>query len=211
MSITIRLLESNKEISDKINKALLKDIGTQIRKNRKTAIDRLSILVAGWIREQPEIDSLLADSVQGSLNAQFGLVGGTSSIAVNDIINAVVSSVEVVVRRDIQFSNSFAVEFFVQPEKFQNLLGLQSGKVTTLKGTVLEWLEWLLLLGNQQVIFGYSYKPDNSGRSGGGVMQGGGVFRVLPQFAGVIDNNFITRALSNRDKDLQSIFEGLFK
>lgn len=210
MSLTLKLLESNAAISKSINEAIVKQVAGDIQKNQKKVVDKLRALIPKWIRSQPEIDSLLGEGVQGSLNAQFGLNRGSSNTVVDGIVNAIVASVDVSVKPFTKITKAPVVEFSVQPDTFKNLLELELGKVTTLKGTVLEWLEWLLLLGNRQIIFGYSYKPSTSGRSGGGVMEGGSVFRVPPQFAGTADNNFITRALRNRDRELQTVLQGLF-
>jgi len=210
MSITIKLLDSNAKISDDINKSIAKQAAIQIQKNQKKVTDSIRALIPKWIKQQPEISSLLADGMQGSLNAQFGLVGGTSSIAVQQIIDAVVASVSVTVKPLVTLSKDPVIVFSVQPINFRDLLEIPLGKVTTLKGTILHWLEWLLLLGNSTVIYGYSYKPDRSGRSGGGTMEGGSIFRVPPQFSGTVDDNFVVRALSNRDGELQKILQRLF-
>ena len=61
------------------------------------------------------------------------------------------------------------------------------------------------------IIMGYKYVPSSDGRSGGGSMEGGGSWRVPPQFSGTEDNNFITRALSGRNLDLESMMKELFK
>jgi hypothetical protein len=211
MSLTLKLLDSNGKISSDINAALVKVVALQIQKNQKTAIRSINALVPKWIRQQPEINSLLSEGTFGSLNAQFGLLSGSSTVVTEGIISAIVDSIQVEVKPLTKISKSPVLVFSIQPTTFRELLELQVGKVTTAKGTILEWLEWLLLLGNRTVVYGYSYKPDRMGRSGGGVMEGGSIFRVPPQFAGSRDDNFITRALSNRDRELQRIFEGIFK
>jgi hypothetical protein len=42
-------------------------------------------------------------------------------------------------------------------------------------------------------------------------MVGGSFWRVPPQFSGVEDNNFITRALSGREIELNKIIQGLLE
>ena len=51
------------------------------------------------------------------------------------------------------------------------------------------------------------------GRSGLGSMKEGASFRVPPEFAGVMDNNFITRALVNQQAEqfYTNIFKQVFQ
>jgi hypothetical protein len=83
--------------------------------------------------------------------------------------------------------------------------------VTTDKQTDLHWLDWLLRQGSAVIVSGYQYTPKRDGRSGGGVMTMGSLWRVPPQFAGTLQNNFITKALSNREKELTVILKDVFK
>mgnify|MGYP003646261604 FL=1 len=67
------------------------------------------------------------------------------------------------------------------------------------QGTPLEWLKWLLLEGDRVIVANYRFEPSNKGtsRTGEGIMiktRGGG-WNVPPQFAGVDNDNFATRAL----------------
>ena len=59
------------------------------------------------------------------------------------------------------------------------------------------WLDWLITEGDKPIVKGYKYVNDVIGRSGQGIMkqQNGESWRVPPEFAGDINDNFITRAL----------------
>ena len=70
-------------------------------------------------------------------------------------------------------------------------------------------MRWLLLEGTRTIVSSYAYEPDNSGRSGGGTMRLGGIWRVPPQFAGTASENFVTRMFENKDKQIQPILKGL--
>ena len=59
----------------------------------------------------------------------------------------------------------------------------------------LNWLEWLLEKGDTPIIIGYRYSASDKGRTGGGIMKPGGVFRIPPKFSGTEEENFIIRAL----------------
>ena len=83
--------------------------------------------------------------------------------------------------------------------------------VRTEKGADLHWLDWLLTLGDKTIVIGYEYKPGTGGRSGGGTMTKGTAFRVSPSYSGTIEDNFITRAFSNKEKEVSSILMGIFE
>jgi len=205
MSISLKLSGSKNAIVKTISKALSKDLNIKLKKNYRKAEAKVRALIPNWIREQPETSSILDEGVFNSLNAQFGFVAGTAEQAVNSICLAVAQSVM------IQFDQvddklEGGIIFYLQPNSFGNILNLQEANINALSGS-LPWLYWLLTQGATTIITGYKYEADNSGRSGGGTMVAGRSWRVPPQYAGTIEDNFITRALQGREKELSSIME----
>lgn len=209
MTLTIKLLESNSDIEKKIKTAIAEELNALIKKNFKTAQKRIESSVSGWVTSQPEVQSLLREGVPNSLHAQFGLQAGQGLLSSMEIVNAIIASIEVRVRRADAKLNT-GIDFNIQPENLRNLLGLPSGFTQTEDQDILPWLTWLLLEGSNTIVYGYTYVPDLSGRSGGGTMEAGGSWRIPPEFSGTIDDNFVTRALSNRDKELEGILRGIF-
>ena len=209
MTLTIKLLESNSDIEKKIKTAIAEELNALIKKNFKTAQKRIESSVSGWVTSQPEVQSLLKEGVPNSLHAQFGLQAGQGLLSSIEIVNAIIASIEVRVRR-VDAKLNTGIDFNIQPENLRNLLGLPSGFTQTEDQDILPWLTWLLLEGSNTIVYGYTYVPDLSGRSGGGTMEAGGSWRIPPEFSGTIDDNFVTRALSNRDKELEGILRGIF-
>lgn len=210
MTLNIKLVESNSEIEKKINAAIAEELNALIKKNIKAAQQRIKSSVSGWVTSQPEIQSLLKEGVPNSLHAQFGLATGQGLLSSTNIVNAIVASIEVKVRQVDAKKLNTGIDFNIQPKNLRNLLGLPSGFTQSEDQTTLPWLSWLLLEGSSTIVYGYTYVPDFSGRSGGGTMEAGGAWRIPPEFAGTIDDNFVTRALSNRDKELEEILRGIF-
>lgn len=204
MSFSIKILQSNIDISRQINKSLAEDIRRNLKKNENVAVSRVKYLIPFWIKEQPEITSILDEGIFGSLNAQFGFIQGTASEAVDAICFSVANAVQVEFYVKDNLEGGITLNF--QPNDFYNVLGIPQANIPALSGP-LPWLHWLLTQGTATIISGYEYKPDNSGRSGGGTMTSGRAWRVPPQFSGTLENNFITRALQNREKELTSILE----
>ena len=208
MSISLKLLGSKNSIQKTLFTAMAKDLNLKLKKNYKKAEDKVRSLVQGWIFEQPEISSILDDGVLNSLNAQFGFMNGTASQAIEVISLAVAKSVAVEFQQ-INDKLQGGVIFYLQPDNFSNILGLPEAVIQS-TSTQLPWLNWMLTQGSNTIVSGYTYKPDNSGRSGGGTMVSGNLWRIPPNFAGTVENNFITRALQGREKELSSIMEEAF-
>ena len=65
MSISIKLLESNAQISRKINKAIGQEVNKIFDRGSKRVAGRLRNLIPIWVNESPEIQSLRADGAIG--------------------------------------------------------------------------------------------------------------------------------------------------
>jgi hypothetical protein len=206
--ITLTLRDTAIKISGEINKALVKHINMAIAKNRGKVSKRFKNEVKGWLRQSPEINSLLAQGSPESLNAVFGLAPGAGNSAVDAIINSVVDSMQIKISK-ISPRYRGEILFNFQENSLGNILGLSEGHQITLFGEDLHWLNWLLTSGDAIVIKGFSYEPSKDGRSGGGTMKVGGSFRVPPEYAGVLGNNFITRAFEGKDKEIFNILTQL--
>lgn len=207
--ITLKILDSVSSIENKVNEAIAKEINIVLNRNLSTIINKVKLLAATWISNQPEILSLKSNSA-GSLAGQFGLYPGQENIAISSIINSVQNSVEI---RFKKFTPKLkgGLELNFQPSNFLNLLNLPQGFVTYEKGQ-LHWLDWLLTKGDSVIVVNYQYNPTSGvGRSGLGNMIEGGFFRVPPQFSGTDDNNFITRALvgPDQEKEIAKIFKDI--
>lgn len=206
--VPIILKESDDKFVKKTNKAIADELNRRIRKNKKRIENEIKSLIGGWIKSTPEMSSLTQEGVFGSLNAQFGLYPGQGESAVQSIIGAIIGSVSVVVNTVQPKMNRSIIEFKIQPIAFENLLSLPDANVVqSSNGKVLPWLDWLLNLGNTVIVGGYTYVPESLGRSGGGTMNPGAGWRVPPQYAGTQNNNFITRALSGREKQINPILK----
>lgn len=209
MSLTLKLVKTDNAILKDLQKALAKDVNVKIQKNKKKIEQHIKSAITRWIAEQPEIIDLINDGVPGSLNAQLGFPTGTAAGAINAIIDAVVQTVEVLIT-PIKSNLQGGLEFRIQPSSFSGLLGLPAGFIISEGGVQLHWLDWLLNQGSNVIITGYNYVPSSDGRSGGGTMEIGSMWRIPPQFSGTPSDNFISRALSKRDKELTKILSGLF-
>ena len=205
MNISIKLLDAAATIQQKVNTALAAELNKAVTGNRTKFENKAKFFVRKCIMEQPEIASISIGG-QGSLAAQLGVQKGQEESVVNSIVNAIVESTTVKLTR---FDNKLHGKLYInfQPSDFVNLLALPQGFVNTEKGQSLHWLRWLLKEGAKPIVIGYQYVPGKAGRSRGGVMMANAQsWRVPPQFSGTDENNFITRAFSGREKEVQDLF-----
>ena len=207
MAIGIKILDSVKTIEKKVNALLSNELNTLLTSNKTKFEARAKEFVKTCILEQPEIASLKAGGV-GSLAAQVGIPAGREDSIVESIIMSIVNATRVNIRKfDIKLKGRLEINF--QPADFVNLVSMQQGIVHTEKGDSLDWLSWLLKEGAKPIIIGYQYQAQAGGRSRGGIMEKGTSWRIPPQFAGTETDNFITRAFSDREKEIQDLFAKL--
>ena len=207
----ISIVESDKEIQTTINRLLaieIKKMLSNIGKNAETYIKQTIITS---IQQQPEYSSLL----NGRLKYEFGLPDADSRVA--SILSAIQDSLTISYVQPRYNSSSINASFEINmiPSDFNDILNLPEAVFTTEKGTQLQWLKWLLLEGDSSIVFGYQFILGQNpfSRTGGGIMRSdsAGVWRVPPEFAGTINNNWITRAITNTEADINNFFGSQIK
>lgn len=205
----MKLTESDKVINLKINKALADELNSRFKKQKEKLLNAVKGIVYNAIRSCPEIDSLST----GELKLDFGLTVDPSLA----IIEAIVSSVRVVVTPFSANGGTISkggISILIQPNDYQNLLGLSISQQPIEIGGSLPWLQWLLLEGDSIIIadFGVEYSNEAKGRAGAARMSRSyKPFRVNPNFSGTRDNNFITRALRTYFPQIEKAIAGVLK
>lgn len=208
MTLKIKLLESTADFNRKVEKAAINELKNRIKRNTKRAERQIKNLVLAWALESEEVSSLTQEGVRGSLHAQLGLYAGTGSMIADAIAQSISDGTYLEINIGNRMSDITAIIYF-QPVSFSNLLSIPGAEVLTDKGTTLPWMQWLLFEGTRTIITGYKYTPDGSGRSGGGTMEGGGAWRIPVEYAGSVDNNFVTRIFDGKNQQIQPILQGI--
>lgn len=197
LKFDLRLLESNTEINKKILEALLKDVDNYLSKIYNAMRSKIPPIIIESIKNQPEYNSLIS----GSLKGEFGISDPENRLSQ---ILSVIQSGSIVTKNPTKISTrgiSGGIQLQMVKADFSDLLTLGSASFVTEKGTQLNWLQWLLIEGDSIIIDEYAYNPGSNPRSrtGMGVMRkaNGAFWRVPPEFAGNIKNNWITRAIDS--------------
>ena len=187
----INLTESARAIALKINKGLASIFNKIVSKKARSIEAQIRPLVSAALLSSSELRSLSS----GTLRIDFGLTQDPSA----DIVNAVTNSLSVQARKAVASSSGIkgGVLITLQPADYSNLFSLSTATQITEKGDSLPWLQWLLTFGQQVIIADFGVEYGSYGRTGGGHMIGDATpFKVNSQYAGTIDNNFITRAIN---------------
>jgi len=203
----LKIIDSPAVIGERINEAISQHLNGVINKSKSLLSKKLRSLVGDWITEQPEIISLAGSD----LAAHFGLPAGSAGSVIDSIVTSIQNSTVVEITRvDRHLKGGIALHF--QPDNFAKLLSLEAGHVRIEESGDLHWLKWLLESGNKIIVVNYHFTaaPDK-GRSRGGVMTKGGSWRVPPQYAGTLGDNFVTRAFSGREDDIAKLVNDIFK
>ena len=158
-----------------------------------------------WLMFSPEIKAV----AYGPLKGDFGIPKGKEIAAANKIMAAVAQASRVDFK---PFTKNLkgGLTIKIQPANFKNILDAIEPVITE-KGESLDWISWLLTRGDDVVVADYHVVPGNHGRSGDAVMKQGDFFRVRPEYSGTIEDNAITRALKNRQKEIAKILNTLLR
>lgn len=155
------------------------------------------------ITNSPEYESITG----GSLRGELGLPDGVGRIS--RVIDQWVDGIRV--RVSIGTGKILGtITIGMINSDYSDVLGLPDAVLsyTNSKGKTvsLDWLKWLLREGEGTIISEYDFSPSNKGRTGLGVMiKRRGGWKVPSQFAGVDDDNFVTRSFEGIAKDIEII------
>jgi len=205
--INLKLIDSLKSINSKILKAIAGKLNKAVSSSKTSILSDLKTQASEWLNDEQVIRDLRGT---GSLNAEIGLPAGHAAGAADLIVNAIVESLDINFK---QFNDKMAggMSIGIQPSDFQNVLNIGKATIVTSKGQELNWLEWLLKSGNRIIIRDYSIeygryaKRSRSGQDAIMVKRKSGGWKMPTQYAGVEENNFITRAFEGRESEISKI------
>ena len=174
--------------------------------------NRISNLLRTAIEGSPTIQSLKG----GELQVDFGLTDGEAAAATQDIVNAVVSAVNVFFQNSRRGKTLGNLVIQIDPAIVSTAVQTSTTNgIYSSNGNQITWLDWLMNKGTQVIIDGFevvSTDYDERSRSGGGFMlPTGGVFRVAPEFAGTAGDNFVSRAIIANGPNIRKIIQEEFR
>jgi len=206
--MSLKLVESDTQIYKKILSALLPEVSTLFNNSANKLNDQIPNILLNNITRQPEYNALINDP---NLRGQLGLVDPQARLS--DIISAITNNKAVSLNSPKISGNKIVANFSIKMVKsnFADLLSLGSASFISEGGYNIPWLKWLLLEGDSIIIADYYFQSRfGTGRTGFGTMRKGGAWRIPPEYAGNISDNWITRAIDASVSEIDSIISKLF-
>lgn len=206
MRASLKIIEDNSTIS----KRIIKELKTQL----------LPILTYAFTKSQQEITQIVQQAIvnsetyqslsNGQLKAEFGLPDSDNRL--DGILNFwtnIYAKFDKPRISNNQITGGFKIGMI--QKDFKDVLGLPEASFITSKKDRLDWLEWLLLFGNKTIIKDYEVTFGNyrTSRTGMAIMRGvtQGKWSVPSQYAGTLNNNWITRVIDSLDQSIMTILE----
>jgi len=186
-------------------KEIRKRINLQMPKIALIMKTKIQVSISDLLKASPEYDSIVNN---GSLRAELGLPSATM---IEGVIDQWASNIVV------KYKN-FRIDIGMIEEDFSDVLGLPEAQYIYIgrnldgssKVRRIDWLRWLLMEGSDIIVSGFDFTPvipkGGRSRTGLGVMERDRRgWRVPPEFAGTVNNNFVTRALEDMEAKIDII------
>jgi hypothetical protein len=189
-SIKINPQQTEQVLSKAIQDMLRGQIKDVVRENRKKVID----IFHQKLVESPTFNALMDNwGLQGDLGVQISYVVETTRL-ISQMIN-----LETLPPRSKDLGG---IRVTLVRNNLEPILNSPYAQYETSKGVTIPWLEWLLMAGTNVLVADYQVAaeedPGRYSRTGALIMipSRGGNFSITPNYAGTINDNWITRAAS---------------
>lgn len=205
MQLNFKLLDNNSTINKEILSALVDSVTYYMNDVIAYIKTNLPGVVKNAIISQPEYDSL----INGQLKFELGIPDGEAKIIglLNIWMNNIVYDYKIPKISGNLIISNFSVSMI--KIDFDDVIYSEFATVKDAKGYSIPWLEWLLtegtatLVPEHSVIFGANPRS----RTGNAIMRKNKrtSWKVPSQYAGTINDNWITRALDSAEDNIQDV------
>ena len=185
-------------------KFVLSALESQFDRAVDKAISLIKTNLKPLIHEAIENCDEMEDLRSGAFRGEIGLTSSQANGAVYEIAKAVSEAIEFKNTKSSIKKRTGGLEIYIQPSSFVNVLSIGDSSIKYYskkykREVELEWLDWMLTRGDAIIVGNFHFEPDvGRGRSRLGRMKKTGSWRITPSYAGTADDNFISRALSNK-------------
>lgn len=192
----VTVVGGNRTLERVVSAGILKILTSKSTSINTSVKEAILPVVTSAIYESNTVLSLL----YGKLKNDFGLTEQEASSVAADIVTYLVGNFDVSIVKGLR--TEVSLKFLpVDPSIISRL---PEGSFQSSSGHPVNWLEWLMTRGTEVIIGDYWLFTNASGqtRSGGSsIMVKIGTkprdpFRVDPEHAGTVDDNFVTQALA---------------
>jgi len=208
---SIQLLDSDSEISKAIMQGLRDHFSQTFSRLPSQISDPIKNIVKQALRSEPEYTSLKS----GKLRYEMG-IQDTSNVdkVIDSLVNTLSIQSNPITYSLRSLSGGFSLTM-MKSDDLGGVIGVSEAYVNdTERGYSLPWLEWLLLRGNDIIVYNYQVKMGANPRSrtGNAIMVSSTKnWRVPTEFVGTQRNNWTTRAISAAESSILSVIEQAVK
>lgn len=211
MKFSIKLLENNSEINNKILNALLPDIIKYMDSGINTVKKGLPDIIQQSIINTPEYNSLL----NGELRYEFGIPDPGPKLA--GLIEIWSGNIQYsYIKPSIsgsQIKSLFSANT-IRADYADVLYTDYALVIDSIRGYSLPWLEWLLLEGSKTIIDKYEVVLGSNkfSRTGNAIMKPSGKSWKVPSvYSGTTSDNWITRAIDSASDQIENLLKKAFQ
>jgi len=203
MEISLKLTTPTKQIESMMLEAIAEEFNKHLTTIGDIVQTKLAFLIVDRIKDSDEYREL----VNGRLAVEFGLVDAEHRL--NAIIRQWVNSISIVFNKVKPKVRTVSGGFTITaiPSDFTDVITLAEATVFS-KGGEVPWLKWLLLDGYKNLIANYTIQYGDYARSRTQaalmIKSPGKYYKIPNEFAGLIDDNWITR-IFDIDAELERI------
>jgi hypothetical protein len=178
----------------------------------RRALREIRTVVKENIKNNPIYQRLISGE---SIYHQLGVIDLRTQL--NAIVDLIVDKIRIdydvtkFLKRTSGADFKFTVTFL--DFDYSELLQDENAIFITEKGFVIEWLQWLLIEGNNPIIIDFHYKPtySDASRTGYGIMVPKGTWSVPPGVSGTQYDNWITQSMDRVNEIIPGIVEKLLE
>lgn len=209
ITLNFKIKESNQELTKLILNTIKDDITNFLSSVANNGQSKIQDLIRRTLLNCPE----MIDAKNGDLRSELGLENAEQKI--EGIINTWVNNINITLKKTVISGHGLDGGFIlgIIRTDFADVLSQSEAVQITEKGQSLPWLRWLLLEGTGIIIDDYhlKIKPDRS-RTGKYIMIPSSRYWGIPyEYAGTVDNNFVTRALDSIKDQIDDIIYSSLK
>lgn len=201
MNFKFKVIETEQQIIQGILSSIKDDFDSYMKNAAKKASSSIQNIVRNAIISSPEYQSIIS----GKLQLDFGIPDPVPRLQnlLNIWENIQLESSRITISR-ARLNGGFTL--YMVKSDFSDVLSADAAKVITEKNQTLNWLEWLLLMGDKTIIRDYHvvYGPNPASRTGGAIMVKKQRWKVPSEFSGTITDNWITRALDSVESSIDN-------
>lgn len=198
MNLKLKIVDSDKDIQNKILKALLSEVSSVFKKARNPLVNNIKNIITNSILSSPEYASLSS----GQLKFELGVPDISNRI--QSIFNVWFSNIDVKLESPKISGSGIkgSLTIGIIKSDLSDILGSDVAIITDSNtGSSVNWLEWLSLAGDKTIIKDYEVVlgPNRRSRTGNAIMtvSKNQRWKVPSEFSGTVANNWITRAIDS--------------